>query len=73
MDPDLDWSTGVARGIAGEVFFESPVLFTGTRKRVKTAVSKEVAQNKVKEEVQNKRDQNLKVVVLDEVVKKEMT
>ena len=53
LDPDLDWSTGVARGIAGEVFFESPVLFTGTRKRVKTAVSKEVAQEREQDQQKN--------------------
>ena len=53
LDPDLDWSTGVARGIAGEIFFETPVLVRGTRKRVKTAVSKEVAQEREQDQQKN--------------------
>ena len=55
LDPDLDWSTGVARGIAGEIFFEPPVLVRGTRKRVKTAISKEVAQEREQDQQKNFR------------------
>ena len=58
IDPDLDITTGLAPGIAGEVLFEAPVLVAGTR-RVLPKYSEEVEQG-----MQEARDKNEELVEL---------
>ena len=52
IDPNMDITTGLARGIVGELAFESPALASGVRGRFKRAESKEerIKQRKEREE-----------------------